>query len=185
MKNCEDQSLVSRRGRPFTGDADWIAVTADMAALLRSEFARTGLDFRTFLQKAEDKPARLNARIVRGWLYGEAAKTDACHWRYVVALLASTPDGAGPLEFHERKPRAVFSNFADHRPISDPDIAALKFHRARTGVGGAVLLRDAKDKPPGLTAQMISSWMGEKPSRANPAHVRYVLALYRERISKT
>lgn len=166
-----------RRGRPYPG-AVWMELTDDMAAFLRAEFARTGLGFATVLDGAEGAPARLTPRIVRGWLYRHAQTVDAVHWSYVVALLANTPDRDGALASAERSPRKVFSNFPDHRPLTDEERAALKFHRDRTGVGGSVLLRGATDKPDGLAASMITAWMGEKPPRADPEYVRYVLERY-------
>lgn len=164
-----------------SGDSVWIAVTSDMAALLRAEFARTGLGFANMLDGAKGRPARLTARIVRGWLYREADTADDNHWRYVIERLAKTPDMIGAPPFHEKAPRKVFSNYPDHRPLTDEECSLLKHHRNRTGVGGSVLLRDASDKPQGLTPQMISSWMSEKPPRANPDHVRYVLDSYARR----
>lgn len=149
-----------------------------MAALLRAEFARTGLGFANMLDGAQDRPARLTARIVRGWLYREADTADDNHWRYVIERLAKTPDMIGTPPFNEKKPRQVFSNFPDHRPLTDEERSLLRHHRKRTGVGGNVLLRDAVDKPQGLTPQMISSWMGDRPPRAQPEHVRYVLVRY-------
>lgn len=175
--SSETRKSPPRRGRPYPG-AVWMALTDDMAALLRAEFARTGLGFATILDGAEGIPARLTPRIVRGWLYRQAHTVDALHWRYVVALLANAPDGAETPVVVERPPRKVFSNFPDHRALTDEERAALKFHRDRTGIGASVLLRGAADKPDGLAASMITSWMGEKPPRANPEYVRYVLERY-------
>ena len=158
-----------------------IIITDDMEALLRAEFARTGLRFDTVFNGAEDKPPKLNARVVRGWLYREADTANAHHWRCVIGLLAKTPDLAEPLPMRERKHRKARVTFPDHRPLTDEERSALRFQRERTGIGGAVLLRGATDKPEGLTASMISAWMGDKPPRANPAYVRYVLERYSAR----
>ena len=166
-----------RRGRPYPG-AVWTALTDEMSALLRAEFARTGLGFATVLDGAAGIPARLTPRIVRGWLYRNAHTVDAVHWRFVIALLANAPDRIGAPPFAEKPPRKVFSNFPDHRALTDEERAALKFHRDRTGIGASVLLRGATDKPDGLAASMITSWMSEKPPRANPEYVRYVLERY-------
>lgn len=175
--SSESSKPRPRRGRPYPG-AVWVELTDDMSIFLRAEFARTGLGFATVLDDAEGIPARLTPRILRGWLYRQAHTVDAQHWRYVVALLAKAPDRVGAPPFAEKPPRKAFSNFPDHRALTDEERAALKFHRDRTGVGASVLLRGATDKPDGLVASMITSWMGEKPPRANPEYVRYVLERY-------
>lgn len=168
------------RGRRYpTGTECWIDVTADMAALLRAEFVRTGYEARNFLDGAVDLPERLNARIVQGWLYSEAKTTDAMLWEYVVARLAAMPDRDGPPPLNPpRKPRKIATNTPDHAPIRISDLALLRAHRERTKVGGAVLLRGAIDKPDGLTPAMISLWLSGKTLTAKPEHIEYVLAGY-------
>lgn len=182
---ASDGSLLKRGGRFKKNSENWILVTKEMSLTLRSEFARTGFDHDNILINAADVPARLNARIIKGWLYNDTKETKAEFWEYVIERLKAMPNRTIPAAFRsklgETKPRRISLSQPNHRPISDTDRAALRFHRERTKIGGAVLLRGAENKPKGLSEAMISQWITGKTRTAQPEHIAYVLALYEAR----
>lgn len=127
------------------------------------------------LKRAKDIPPGLTHQIIQSWTSDGTKPNTASetHWHYVMARLGTLPDHvATPARFvqteHQRKVEITADEFAE-----------LHHHRQRTGIGGAVLLRDASDKPAGLTPGMISAWLSRQATRAAPGLVAYVLARYR------
>lgn len=88
-----DGRKLSRRGarHPVEGET-WINVTDEMAAHLRGELVRTGIESAGLLRGLESVPPGLTQRVVYGWLYRESDTTNKAHWDYVVARLRSLPD---------------------------------------------------------------------------------------------
>ena len=96
--------VAGRPGRrhPRPGE-EWIEVTPEMRAQLRSEIVRTTLSFDA-IAEVDGKPEGLTPRIVRGWMRGDARTTRAAHWDFVMRWLNAAPDG-GPLPPLTRKRR--------------------------------------------------------------------------------
>ena len=159
--------------------AAWVDLTAERVAGIARELDRTGLTPRSFLDDVGAAPRGLAARSVRGWLHGHAKTARGQFLSFVLARLAERPDGTLPLP--GRRPRRPPSNRQDHLPITPAERAALQAELARTGIGGTVLLRSAPDKPAGLSAGMISGWLGGSIKTARPHHLAYVLARYAAR----
>lgn len=99
---------LPRRGRRVADGNDRIPVTEAMASELRAELARTGIAHATMLDGIDDLPPGLTPRIVKGWLYRDAATTDARYWEFVMTRLNTAPDLATPLPVPIKKPRKDF-----------------------------------------------------------------------------
>ena len=152
-----------------------IPLTAGMRAELIAEFARTGKGPVPILKQARDIPDGLTRQIIQVWASDKPkpGTVGETHWDYVMSRLRALPDGA---------PSASRLNKAGRMrqvEISASDLAELLHHRERTGIGGALLLRSAKDVPAGLTPAMISGWMSGQAKKADPAMVAFTLARYR------
>jgi len=61
-------------------------------------------------------------------------------------------------------------------PITDEMRERLRAEVERTGTGAMRLLRGAKDKPPGLSASVVGTWLSGVAKQAVPAHFDYVLS---------
>lgn len=153
-------------------DAQRQALTSDMIATLEAEFARTGMGAVTVLARADDRPMGLTQQVIQGWLRGRTNTVGIAHWEFVMARLAALPDLSLSAPSHRVRRMA-------RADIPPDDLAELRRHRERTGVGGAVLLRHAEGKPDGLTSSMISGWVTGAIRSARPDHLAYVLAHYR------
>jgi hypothetical protein len=147
-------------------------LTPDMANILAAECRRTGMGPVTVLRRASDLPGGLTQQVIQTWVDQSTRKVSAIHWDYIMTRLRGMPDASG----------AVKSNFVRRnarQEIGADDLAELRRYRERTGIGGAILLRNASDKPAGLTPSMISSWLSGVAKTAEPGHVAYVLGRYR------
>lgn len=65
-------------------------------------------------------------------------------------------------------------------PFPDTYLTQLYFHRDRSGIGTARLLRDARDRPKGLNGALIESWLNGQTRSARPEYMAYVLARWSE-----
>ena len=158
--------------------SDRVTMTAAKSAVLRTEFARTGADPVVDIIEAPGAPSGLTPRVIHSWLYRQSKSAEAPHWAYVIARLRQMPDRAGPPIPAARKKRSIARNTPDHLPIPDDQREALRGHRARTGIGGAVLLRNATDIPPGLTPAVISQWLSGRILTAIPSHLAWTMERY-------
>ncbi|MGR9088245.1 MAG: hypothetical protein ACU841_14400, partial [Gammaproteobacteria bacterium] len=84
----------------------------------------------------------------QGWLNGDASSADDELWNWTIERYAEYPDA---------KPRIK---------ITHEMLELLRAETDRTGVGGSVLLNNAKDKPEGLTPSVIAAWKSEGKTRA-------------------
>lgn len=150
----------------------WRPLTPDMIAALNTELLRTGHGPVTMLRHWTEVPKGLTWQIVRHWSEGTVGKVNAARWDAVMHRLTTLPD-------FEAKLGSRRAASAKHAPITNADLAALREHRSRTGVGGAVLLRAAPERPAGLTPAMISGWLTGAIQTADPEHVAYILEQYR------
>lgn len=75
----------------------------------------------------------------------------------------------------------AFQGMREHmRPLTKAQQRALQREHQRTGVGPMALLRGRKDKPAGLTAGMVNTWLNGSCTSAQPGHIAYVLARWRQ-----
>ncbi|AZI37880.1 hypothetical protein NT2_13_00790 [Caenibius tardaugens NBRC 16725] len=72
-------------------------------------------------------------------------------------------------------PKAYPARSRKREPLAAETVAQLRGHAERTGVGAMRLLRGAKDKPAGLTSNVIAHWLRGAAQYANPVHVAYVM----------
>lgn len=127
------------------------------------------------LKRAKDIPPGLTHQIIQSWTSDGTKPNTASetHWHYVMARLAAMPDCV------PASARLVGAGNKLKIEIAPDDLAELRHHRERTGIGGGILLRNASDKPAGLTPTMISNWLSGTVNKAVPELVAYVLARYR------
>ena len=150
-----------------------IVLTCEMRERFRAELRRTGQSPVSALKGASDIPPSLSKQILRTWARNHPTPhtTSEANWTFIMALLGTMPDHA-----------PVCARFVETQykvAITADEFAQLHHHRKRTGIGGAILLRYAADKPAGLTPGMISAWLSRQAKSADPGFVAYVLARYR------
>ena len=152
-----------------------IPLTQDMREQLRAEFLRTGGGPVLLLKRATNTPHGLTSQIIQDWMSDRPKPNTASetHWRYVMDRLGALPDCIAT------STRLTGTGNKLKIEIAADDLAELRHHRERTGIGGAILLRNASDKPAGLTPTMISNWLSGRVNKAVPELVAYVLARYR------
>lgn len=152
-----------------------VPLTPDMRAQLNAEFRRTGIGPVLVLKRAPDVPSGLTHQIIQAWASNRPKPNTVSetHWAYVMGRLSAMPNfEVAPVRFVETEHQSKVEITAD-------EFGELHHHRQRTGIGGAILLRNASDKPAGLTPGMISAWLSRQATRAAPGFVAYVLARYR------
>jgi hypothetical protein len=159
-----------------------VPLTPEMRALLNAEFARTGTGPVLILKRATDTPQGLTHAVIQTWASddGDARPNtvNEAYWNYIIARLATMPDCiAVPAQVIPA--RLVKTRYKGKVEITADELTELHHHRQRTGIGGVFLLRNASDKPAGLTAAMVSAWLSRQTRRAEPGFVAYVLARYR------
>lgn len=152
-----------------------IALTSDLRAALIAEIERTGKGPVQILKRATDVPDGLSHAMIQSWTSDrpKPGTVGEAHWAYVMARYRALPIGTSPSKLSGRILRSC------QIEISESDLAELRHHRARTGIGSALLLRNVGDKPSGLTPAMISAWLSGEAKKATPDLVTYVLARYR------
>lgn len=156
-----------------------VGISAALRKELKAERKRTATTALELLRDAPDLPDGLTGSLVNRWIGGVAKSAPQRQIDYVLERWRALPDEAGlrprPKQL-PTKPEARRSDWPDHRPISDADRAALKAHRERTKIGASTLLRGATDLPPGLTPNVVSSWLTGRAKTADPTQFAYVLA---------
>jgi hypothetical protein len=156
-----------------------VGISSAIRKELKAERKRTATTALALLRDAEDLPDGLTGSLVNRWIGGIAKSAPQRQIDYVLARWRALPDGAGlrprPKQI-PAKPEGRRSDWPDHRPILDEDRAALEAHRERTKIGASTLLKGATDLPPGLTPNVVSSWLTGRAKTADPTHFAYVLA---------
>lgn len=147
-------------------------ISADDIAEIRDHIRRTGTAPALVLRKAPDVPHGLTSGLVSRWIAGQSDAGSPEHIAYILGRYRAWPDSVSDTPNLE-------TGSSERLAISAEELAELRSHRERTGIGGANLLRNALDIPTGLTASMISSWLIEATKSAAPEHLAYVLARYR------
>lgn len=134
-----------------------------MLDALRIEIERTGTGIRKLLGARADVPEGLTLNVVTSWLDGRVRSARKEHYDYLIACYREAPR---------------------HLEITDELRRELSDHRARTGIGPAVLLNGAPDIPEGLNVGIIESWFSGICGKALEAHLRFVLGRYQAWPSK-
>jgi hypothetical protein len=186
LAELPDSSAISPDGqyKPKSGrrvvasDGVWIDVTPDMAAQLKSEFARTGLKAAALLARCQDAPPGLTAVVIANWVTMRSKRANPEFWRYVIERFAAMPDRgrAAPPSGRADSPRY---NLIGHEPISEAKLSELHRLRAQTGIGASRLMSGAADKPDGMTPAMVANWLSGRAKTAVPAYVDYAIDRYR------
>ena len=131
-----------------------------MTSLLRSR--DVGFLPERLFDGAADVPNGLDAGVIGEWLDGSAAEAKKNHLDWVL-------DRCKALSISEM-PRVM---------ITEDVRAALIAHRERTGVGASALLKGARDIPTGLSASLVTAWIGGYIDSARKDYLDYVIARWK------
>lgn len=151
-----------------------LTLTQEMRSVLREHIRRTGEGVAPLLRDAANIPDGLCERMIGNWLRRKTKTARADHWRYVIGLYEALPDAS------TAEPKIAPIQIERGYQLIPPEVVAeLQTHRVRTGIAFARILAGRKDKPSHLTDNMIGSWSSGQVKIADPAHLNYVLRLYR------
>jgi hypothetical protein len=163
------------RTKPDAGQ--WVDLTAEMLTHLSSELIRTGASVPELLRSPQTAPVGLTAGIIACWRSGRTATVNPEFWVFVVDRLAQLPDR---LPVPPKLPRTFPKrHLQDYRRITVEECAELQRQRTRTGLGGVRLMKQATDRPAGLSGANVQSWLNQQTASASPEHLEFVLNLYR------
>jgi len=143
-----------------------ISVTDEIKQILLDEIERTSIRPVRLLKGRRDIPAGLHYTTIYAWLNGSLKSARSGHLDYVLGLWAAYPD---------RRCETV--------PLSAGMRRRLKTCRDMSGIGAARLLRDAREAPHGLSADMISNWLHGHNAHVRADHLEFVLNRW-ERLAK-
>ncbi len=172
-----------------------VKITGLYLKQLNTEILRTGTPISELLNNAEDIPEGLTKNIVGLWRLKRTKTAFPEYLDFVLKsyqVLPTAVDVAPIEEEHNYKGRGdwevsprTYSKYRDLRndnlmPISDEDLKALKTYQKVFGLLPGRILKIAKDKPKGLSSNMISNWLTGNVKNANPALLKWVLDKCRE-----
>lgn len=152
-------------------------LTGEMKEYLKSKFMIVTM--KSFLRRFSPVPDGLNVSTISRWMSSAAKKADKTQLDFVLNKLSEIPNESQDSKTSLKDIKNA-SPRINRATIGEDDIKEMKEHQARTGVGGIRLLRNAKDTPEGLSANMISAWLNGHIQTAVPSHVKYVLKLWRK-----
>ncbi len=138
-----------------------VECSADLIAELRAEQERTGVGIRKLLSRCADLPEGLNVSRIENVLGGRARWIFQEHLDYVLELWRALPSR----EFVELTPEIA---------------SRLRDYAKRTGKGRQAILRGARDKPDGLTSDVIRRWL-TGTGTARKDQLEYIFARYEGR----
>jgi len=153
------QTLDARRSRHIHGDR--IRITPEIVKELKAYQDKSGFGPTALLKGRSDCPVKLTANRVNGWMVGRiksARKDELAYLRRI------WPEA-----------RAV-----ERVPLTAELRSELKAMKAKTGTGEMALLYDRKNKPAGLDAAVIKSWLNGRAKTADETHLAYVIGLWGE-----
>jgi hypothetical protein len=138
-------------------DFEYIEITSDILEQLISYKDKTTIGPKILLSKLENIPAGLNAALINNWLSKGVRSAREDHLAFVLnnwKQLSLEPE----------------------RIKITPDILQkLKDYRDAFLLPGNIL-KNATDKPEGLTSHIISSWFSGRTKTARKDHIEYVLS---------
>jgi len=111
---------------------------------------------------AADVPGGLNAGVIGEWLDGSASEAKKNHLDWVLARC-----------------KALSSVETPRVAITEGLRATLIAHRERSGVAQSALLKGARDLPDGLSAPLITAWIGGFVDSARKDYLDYVIARWK------
>lgn len=136
-----------------------IAITEELRTELRELKDKSGCGpIMLFKNSSQKLPAGLNAQLVNAWLAGRVRTAKKSHWDFVLELWNNPSPEVNRLQ------------------ITQELLETLRMHKARTGIGASALLRNTRqERPKGLTATLINSWLENRTKSARQNHLEYVL----------
>ena len=129
-------------------------------SLLRSR--DVGFLSERLFEGAIDVPEGLNAGVVSGWLDGCAPEAQKNHLDWVL-----------------KRCKALSNSEMPRVMITEDVRAALIAYKERTGVGASALLKGARDTPAGLSASLVTAWIGGYVGSARKDYLDYVIARWK------
>lgn len=140
-------------------------ITEEILDVLKEHWHRTKVGPDTLLKDAADKPEGLRPHIIAAWLNARSRSYRKDHLKYVLERWGAMPDAVNT--------RRVLSGYVEITQAQRDRLHELK---ERTGFGPQVLMRGAKDAPPGLGSDKIKAWIDGTIKTAKPEQMAYVFA---------
>jgi len=153
------QTHDARRSRHILSDR--IRITPEIVKELKAYQDKSGFGPTALLKGRSDCPAQLTANRINGWLVGRiksAGKDELAYLRRI------WPEARA----------------AERVSLTKELRSDLKAMKEKTGTGEMALLYDRKDKPAGLNASVIKSWLNGRAKTADETHIAYVIGLWDE-----
>ncbi len=153
-----------------TTDKRRVVISNELKAQLEHLQEKTGATPKALMKQLRDTetPQGLTHAIIQGWLDGRltTAKQD-----YINFVLEKWPTFKGSPDWPDQSPHQFQCVDLDNETIS-----ILRYHRKRTGVGPAGLLRIGReDTPEGLKPATIVHWLHGNVKTVRKEHLEYVL----------
>jgi hypothetical protein len=135
-----------------------IPITSKIFELLHAQKARTGVSSTKLLKGRGDVPEGLTRLHIAKWLRGDLKTTRPRFLEYVIWEWEQLPD---------KIPRVQ---------ITAERMATLRAERDRTGIASMALLWGTQDeRPEGLSATLINSWLEGRTKSARQDHWVYTV----------
>ncbi|HBR68776.1 MAG TPA: hypothetical protein DEA55_05305 [Rhodospirillaceae bacterium] len=140
-------------------------ITEDILDVIKGHWNRTRVGPNTLLKDAADKPEGLRPHIIAAWLNARSRSYRKDHLKYVLERWSAMPGALNT--------KRVLSGYVE---ITQAQRERLHELKAKTGFGPQVLMRGAKDAPPGLGSDKIKAWIDGTIKTAKPEQLAYVFA---------
>lgn len=152
--------LRSWRGLPGL-DEEFVVYSSEVRAAMDAERTRTGIAAVQIFTNDADLPDGLTRNKIRNFYCGVLTRLDRRAFEHIMRTWNAFPD-------------------ADSATVAlTPDIlAALRAGITRTNKGPSAILRGARDRPDGLHAALIQTWLSGKTRTARSRHLDYVMNCY-------
>ena len=137
-----------------------IRITDELREILRRHRERTGVGPYALIGRTDRPPPDLTWPIVEGLLNGRIKSVRGDHLSFLLQTWRALPG-------------------TDYVPLTGSIRAELRYQRTRTCVGAGPLLLRRDDKPRGLTASVVGSWLDGRTKSAREHYLHYVLTTWR------
>lgn len=144
--------------------------------LLKEKFAAKKITLKSFIQRFYPETHDITPAMISSWMTGRVKKTLKSQLNLVLDKLDILPDKIAEIPIEIDGETADIKRYS----ISGMIFKELLYHKERTGIGGAGLLKNLDNVPDGLSANMINAWVNRFIRTADSRHVDYVLDIWRK-----
>lgn len=137
---------------------DFIEITSEDFEKIHTYKKLTNMGATTFLKKVKNIPADLTAEKINNWLSGNSKTVREDHLSFVLEKWKELAEG--------NQTRIA---------ITPEVLTRLIDYRDRGNLLPGHILKNASDKPKGLSAHIISTWLSGRVKRVRKDHLDYVL----------